>query len=139
MSARALDRPHAVTRRQLMRGALAAAVLAAFVPRTHAQHVMTLPHGKPSSMVAAADARDVTVEIRGFAFVPQQLSVTVGTRVSWINRDDEAHLVASSEGAFKASAALDTDDRFELVFDKPGTYPYFCGIHPQMRGTVVVK
>lgn len=139
MKIRTQDFRHAVTRRQLMRGALAGAVLATLGPAARAQHAMAMPQAKPTALVAAADVRAVTVDIRNFAFVPQQLTVSAGTRVSWVNRDDEAHLVASSDGAFKASPAMDTDEHFDMVFDKPGTYPYFCGIHPQMRGTVVVR
>lgn len=133
------DARRAPLRRRLLCAAWCAGLLTALAPAARAQHAMVMPAGAATAPVAAADARAVTVEIRNFAFVPQQLTVQAGTRVSWINRDDEAHLVASSDGAFTSSAAMDTDDRFERVFDKPGTYAYFCGIHPQMRGTVVVK
>ena len=123
VSTHTLDFVDAVTRRQLMRDALAGAVLVTLWPAARAQHTMAMPPGKATSMVAAADVRAVSVEIRNFAFVPQQLTVTSGTRVSWINRDDEAHLVASTDGAFKASPAMDTDDTFAVTFDKPGSYP----------------
>lgn len=78
------------------------------------------------------------VEIRNFAFSPKTLTVPVGTRVVWTNRDDEPHVVVSSGAAFKASPALDTDDSFAVVLSKPGTYAYFCGIHPMMVGTIIV-
>jgi plastocyanin len=94
---------------------------------------------------AQADAATATVqrgsqvEIRQFAFAPAQLTVPVGTRVVWTNRDDEPHVVASTDGAFPSSPALDTDGAFAMVFTKAGTYAYFCSIHPMMRGTVVVR
>ncbi|MGB9400945.1 MAG: plastocyanin/azurin family copper-binding protein [Pseudolabrys sp.] len=48
------------------------------------------------------------------------------------------HTVASQTQAFR-SKALDTDDKFSFTFATPGTYPYFCALHPQMTGTIVVE
>lgn len=86
---------------------------------------------------AAAGSR--AVDIRNFAFVPAEITVPAGTRVVWTNRDDEAHVVVSTTAAFKQSGALDTGDQYALVFDQPGSYPYFCAIHPMMRGLVIVQ
>ena len=63
-----------------------------------------------------------------------------GTKITWNNRDDIPHTVtdASNPRAFK-SAALDTGDSFSQVFPAPGTYHYFCSLHPHMQGTVVVR
>jgi plastocyanin len=58
--------------------------------------------------------------------------------VHWTNRDDIPHNVVSEDKSFK-SKALDTDDQFSYTFNKPGTYKYFCSIHPKMTATVVVK
>ena len=79
------------------------------------------------------------IEIHDFAFAPKEMTVPVGTRIVWTNRDDEPHTVVSAAGAFKPSQALDTDDSFSTVLDKPGTYAYFCGIHPMMTGKIVVR
>jgi plastocyanin len=81
-----------------------------------------------------------TVTIDNFAFAPATLSVAPGTKVVWNNKDEEPHTVVSVDGGktFK-SPALDTDDKFSLTFDKPGTYKYFCSIHSHMTGTIVVK
>jgi plastocyanin len=92
-------------------------------------------------MVAAiARADDATVVIDNFTFTPATLTVPVGTRVVWRNDDDIPHTVVSdaSPPLFR-SKALDTDDSYATVFDKPGTYGYFCGLHPHMQGTIVVK
>ena len=80
------------------------------------------------------------VTIANFAFAPTPLTVAAGTKVTWTNTDDEPHTVMSADGGatFK-SPALDTDDKFSFTFDKPGTYKYFCSIHPHMVGTIVVK
>ena len=88
----------------------------------------------------AARADDASVVIDNFTFTPATLTVKAGTRVVWKNEDDIPHTVVSdaSPPLFR-SKALDTDDTFSTVFDKPGTYPYFCGLHPHMQGTIVVQ
>src|SRR5499427_3899347 len=100
---------------------------------------MLLLAGTPS--VTANDqpsAASVDVKIDNFSFGPQELTVAVGTKVTWTNRDDIPHTVVSTNDLFK-SKALDTDDQFSFTFDKPGTYEYFCSIHPKMTGKVIVK
>jgi len=84
--------------------------------------------------------QSVEVKIDNFSFSPANLTITAGTTVTSINRDDIPHTVASSKDprAFK-SKALDTDDRFSFTFTKAGTYSYFCSIHPKMTGRVVVQ
>jgi plastocyanin len=88
----------------------------------------------------AAAAAPATVTIDNFAFSPAIITVAPGTKVTWNNKDEEPHTVMSADGGatFKSSA-LDTDDKFSFTFDKPGTYKYFCSIHPHMAGTIVVK
>jgi len=90
---------------------------------------------------AAAQEKSATtaeVKIDNFSFGPTALTVPVGTTVTWTNRDDIPHTVVSTDRVFK-SKALDTDDKFSFVFSKPGTYSYFCSIHPKMTGQVVVQ
>ena len=88
---------------------------------------------------AGAAAPD-TVTIANFAFSPTPLTVAPGTKVTWNNKDEEPHTVTSADGGhtFK-SPALDTDDKFSFTFNKAGTYKYFCSIHRQMVGTIIVK
>ena len=80
------------------------------------------------------------VKIDNFSFGPGTLTVPVGTTVTWANRDDIPHTVVSSDDpkAFK-SRVMDTDEKFSFTFSKPGTYPYFCSVHPKMVGKVVVQ
>jgi amicyanin len=80
----------------------------------------------------------VEVKIDNFSFAPVEISVSAGTTVTWTNRDDIPHTVVSTDKVFK-SKVLDTDDKYSYTFTKPGTYPYFCSVHPKMTGTVVVK
>jgi plastocyanin len=77
------------------------------------------------------------VTIDNFSFRPQTITVVVGTTVTWTNRDDIPHTVVSDDGVFK-SKARDTDEKFSYTFDKAGTYPYHCSLHPKMTGQVVV-
>ncbi len=96
-----------------------------------------------AGQVGGAAAQDKTattaeVKIDNFSFGPTAITVPVGTTVTWTNRDDIPHTVVSTDGVFK-SKALDTDDKFSFVFSKPGTYSYFCSIHPKMTGQVVVQ
>ncbi len=78
------------------------------------------------------------VKVDNFSFGPATLTVAVGTTVTWTNRDDIPHTIVSTEKVFK-SKVLDTDEKFSFTFDKAGTYPYFCSIHPKMTGSVVVR
>ncbi|HET7021476.1 MAG TPA: cupredoxin family copper-binding protein [Xanthobacteraceae bacterium] len=95
--------------------------------------------GAPRVVAAQpAPAAAAEVEIDQFAFVPQRITVKAGTTVTWINEDDAPHTVASSNKLFK-SKALDTGDKFSFTFTTPGTYAYFCSVHPHMTGTVVVE
>ena len=83
-------------------------------------------------------AADMEVKIDNFTYNPQQITVKAGTTVTWTNHDDIPHTVTSKTGIFK-SKALDTDDAFSFTFATPGSYPYFCALHPHMTGTIVVE
>ena len=89
----------------------------------------------PTAFVQAAETE---VNIDQFTFYPQRITVKAGTTVTWTNEDDVPHTVASSGKLFK-SKALDTADKFSFTFTTPGTYDYFCSVHPHMTGAVVVE
>jgi plastocyanin len=78
------------------------------------------------------------IEIKDFAFNPQTITVKAGEKITWINRDEEPHTVVSVQKQFKKSTALDTDQEFTITAGAPGTYTYFCSVHPKMTGTIVV-
>ena len=81
---------------------------------------------------------EVEVKIDNFSFGPMTLTVAPGTTVTWINNDDVPHTVVSEDKTTFKSKALDTGDKFSYTFTKPGTYPYFCSVHPKMTAEVVV-
>jgi plastocyanin len=96
--------------------------------------------GRGGNFSARAQQKPETVEVKidNFSFGPAELTVTVGTTVTWTNRDDIPHTVVSTDKAFK-SKVLDTDEKFSYTFTQAGSFPYFCSIHPKMTGKVVVK
>jgi plastocyanin len=79
------------------------------------------------------------IEIKDFAFNPQTITVKSGEKITWINRDEEPHTIVSVEKQFKKSSALDTDQEFTITAGAPGTYTYYCSVHPKMTGTIVVQ
>lgn len=79
------------------------------------------------------------IVIKDFHFSPEILTVKAGEKITWINRDEEPHTVVSVEKQFKKSNALDTDEKFTITAGAPGTYTYFCSVHPKMTGTIVVE
>jgi len=98
--------------------------------------------GRPSNIFGATPdgkpAPEVAVKIDNFSFSPATITVPAGTTIRWTNRDDIPHTVVSEDKIFK-SKVLDTDEQFTYTFTKPGTYSYFCSIHPKMTAKVVVQ
>lgn len=133
------------TRRRLRLGAAvaASALLALFVmatctpaaPPSPTRPLGTAPVLASTPTESAASPR---IAIEGFKYQPATLTVPVGTTVAWVNRDDEVHTVTSPAGLF-LSPGLETDEVFSYRFDAPGTYTYFCAVHPHMTATIVVK
>ena len=81
---------------------------------------------------------EVKVTIDNFSFSPPDITVKPGTTVTWVNQDDVPHTVVSNDKKFR-SKALDTDDKFSFTFTDPGTYEYYCSVHPKMTAKVTVK
>jgi plastocyanin len=115
----------------MLRHAIAAAALGAVVGAGLAGGVLV---ARAQTAPAAA-----AVSIDNFTFAPQTLTVKSGTSVSWTNKDDIPHGIAATNNSFARSKALDTDDSYSFTFTTPGTYQYFCYIHPHMTGTIVVQ
>jgi plastocyanin len=87
---------------------------------------------------SAAPPAAAAVAIGNFTFAPATLTVARGTTVTWANGDDIPHTVAAVDKSFR-SKVLDTGDSYSFTFAKPGTYEYFCSIHPHMTGKIVVQ
>jgi plastocyanin len=108
-----------------------------------------------SSPAPAGTTRNAIV-IQGIAFAPDKLTVPVGARVTWTNKDNVKHTVTSGKpgkdaipGVSKGTSAKPTGvfdhamassgSTFSFTFKKAGTYTYFCRIHSSMRGVVIVR
>ena len=86
----------------------------------------------------AGKAEQITID--HFTYSPSRLTVAAGTTVTWVNRDDVPHTATSTKKARAFdSGTLDTDQKFSHLFSQPGTYDYFCAVHPHMTGQVIVK
>jgi len=98
--------------------------------------ILTLQPTRARSEEAKSSATEVRVD--NFTFAPNELTVPVNGTVTWVNKDDVPHVIASNDGLFK-SKALDTDDKYSYTFTKAGTYSYYCSVHPKMVGKIVVQ
>ena len=100
--------------------------------------LLTSTHLKLAAGQPNESGNKYQVNIDNFSFTPTTLTVPVGAKVTWTNKDDVPHTVVSTNKAFPHSPALDTDQSFSYAFAKTGTYEYYCSVHPKMVGKVVV-
>lgn len=102
------------------------------------ERLLEVRAGAPLVKKKAAAAKLNAVEITGFAFSPAETTIRAGQAVTWTNEDPAEHTVTQQGGGF-TSQTLGQGARFRMVFDRPGTYRYVCALHPEMKGTIVVK
>ncbi|MEZ4500259.1 MAG: DUF2807 domain-containing protein [Thermomicrobiales bacterium] len=94
----------------------------------------------PSTPQAATGPQTWEVTIAQFKFTPATLEIHVGDTVVWTNKDFFPHDVTQlPKGSGFASPPLNAGGTFTYTFDTPGTYDYFCALHPIMLGTVIVE
>ena len=90
---------------------------------------------KPAAAQSASGSAEVVMS--GFKFQPAELTVKMGTKVTFTNNDSAGHDVVASDGSFK-SDTLSKGQTFSMVFDKEGTFSYVCTFHPGMEGKIIV-
>jgi len=95
-----------------------------------------LKQEKPDGSPDIADG-EVAVIIEGHKFVPAEISIRPGTKVTWVNRDEVPHTATSDSNSF-SSKVLGKGDTFTKTFGDPGDHPYHCIPHPNMKGAVRV-
>jgi plastocyanin len=91
-------------------------------------------------LVLGSDVRaeDMVIQIENFTFNPAELTIKPGTTVTWMNADDIPHSVVEDGTKFR-SKPLDTGETFSMTFTDAGEIGYFCGLHPHMKGKIIVK
>jgi plastocyanin len=96
--------------------------------------------GKAAERDAAEVRGGTPVAITNFVYEPQELQVPPGTKVTWTNKDSAPHDVQDlSDLKIPISTELLEGYSFSITYEKPGTYPYNCSLHPFMTGTVKVS
>lgn len=128
------DRNASVVGRSRIFRTMASGALAAFLVTGTGAVAKPRASTAPTRVAAPSPS----IQIGDFKFTPPILTVRMGTTVTWTNRDEETHTVTSATGAF-GSTGLSHEETFAQTFTRPGTYQYFCALHPHMKATVVVK
>ncbi len=92
----------------------------------------------PRAKSQGSNAQPAEIKVDNFSFSPETLTIPPNTTVTWTNKDDVPHVIASNDGVFK-SKGMDTDDKYSYTFTKSGAYAYYCSIHPKMTGKILVQ
>jgi plastocyanin len=92
--------------------------------------------GEPA--VTAAPGETVAVRMEDFVFEPGNLIVQPGTTVTWTNYDSAPHDATADDESWK-TALLNEEESDSRAFDEPGTYRYYCSIHPSMKARITVR
>lgn len=77
------------------------------------------------------------IEITNLEFYPAEVTIKKGTAIEWINMDSVSHQIEYLDGKI-ISNKLEKGDYFDYTFNKPGTYEYYCKIHPSIKGKITV-
>jgi plastocyanin len=104
--------------------------------------VQTLITSVPTP-ISQASVSGNTITIKNFAFTPRTMTVKTGSIVRWENQDSIPHRIIfidkDGQDTPVDSRVLSSSQSWSNKFDQPGTYPYYCKIHPEMTGTVIVE
>jgi plastocyanin len=99
---------------------------------------MMMTSSRPSSAAASSAAvSGNAVSISGFSFGPQTITVKAGTAVTWSNQDSVPHMIVGDSGG-PSSSILQPGQSYSYTYTAAGTFTYHCGVHPGMKGTVIV-
>jgi len=79
-----------------------------------------------------------SVSIVNMAFSPVTITVTAGSTITWTNNDNMTHTVTADDSSFD-SGNITMGSKYSKTFSTAGTYTYHCTIHPNMKGTIIVK
>lgn len=96
------------------------------------------PSAAGAACAPSTAAGDVTASIVDFEFEPATVQASVGDVVSWTNDGDAPHTATLSDHADCTTPQLASGESGGIQFDEPGSYAFFCKVHPNMTGTVEV-
>lgn len=105
---------------------------------SNAQPSMTSEQTETQDVKDFTSQKEVSLEIINYAFTPPTIRIKKGTTVTWTNRDTVKHNAIADDESFKTEL-IGKDESVSVTFDTAGTFPYYCGPHPSMRGTVIVE
>ena len=89
---------------------------------------------------ARAEAATQHVAMENYAYSPSSLTIQAGDTVTWTNHDQAPHNVVTTSGpASLQSPLLAQGESWSFTFTVPGTYEYYCSVHPDMRAQVIVQ
>lgn len=92
----------------------------------------------PASETPAAKTGQIEVIIEDFTFKPADITIAVGSTVTWLNEDSVGHTATARNKSF-ASGLLSQDDTYSYTFTERGTFEYYCIPHPYMMGQITVE
>jgi plastocyanin len=121
------------------------AIAGAVVAACFSEHSATGPSGGTAASCSLPLGPGVggstLVPIRGFAFLPNAITVQAGSSITWLNCEPAgtpSHTTTSNQGAWN-SPLLAPGDAFTQTFDTPGVFPYICAVHPFMTASITVE
>jgi plastocyanin len=97
--------------------------------------VIIIGLAKPAESTPAITQHRIIIS--GFEFVPKELTVSVGDKITWINNDIVPHNIAANTKQKSLSADFSSGETFSLIVK--GSLSYICGLHPSMQGKLIVK
>jgi plastocyanin len=88
---------------------------------------------------AAPAGGEVKVSMKDIKYVPANVTVRAGQKITWTNDDPVAHTVTARSGASFDSGTIPPGDTYSQTIDRPGKIDYVCVIHPNQTGTITVR
>lgn len=100
---------------------------------------LVLAGGWSAAPVVALGQAEVEIAIEKYSYLPAEVRAKAGTTVKWVNNEKRVShsILFTGEGGFE-SERIFPGESWKRTFDKPGTYPYTCGPHPEMKGVVII-
>ena len=113
-------------------------IVIALVVRTGAPGSAPTRSPTVASGQAAVQSGHASVQIANYAFAPDDITVKVGTKITWTNHDPTAHTATANDNTSFNTGSINPHASRTVAFTKVGTFPYHCVFHAFMTGTVTV-